>query len=434
MEGMMTSNSELARRRERAVPRGVATQNPAIFIARAQNAELWDVEGKRYIDFAGGIAVLNTGHMHPKITAAVEAQLKGFSHTCFQVTPYESYVSLAERLNDLVPGDFPKKTIFLTTGAEAIENAVKIARAHTGRPAIIAFSGAFHGRTSLGMALTGKVAPYKIGFGPFPGDIYHVPFPDAFHGVSVEQSLKSLEILFKADVDPARVAGILIEPIQGEGGFNVAPFGFLQALRRICDQHGILLIVDEIQTGFGRTGRMFAIEHAGVVPDLVAMAKSLGGGFPLSAVTGRAEIMDGANPGGLGGTYAGSPVACAAGLAVLEVMAEEDLLARSRAIGQLITERLRELSTRNSLDCIGDVRGLGGMVAMELVRSRAGNEPAPELTKAVVQKAADRGLVILSCGVYGNVIRFLVPLTASDDLVREGMDILESALLEANAA
>jgi 4-aminobutyrate aminotransferase/(S)-3-amino-2-methylpropionate transaminase len=429
----MTSNSELQRRREEAVPRGVSTLHP-VFIQRAKNAEMWDVEGRRYIDFAGGIAVLNTGHMHPKIAAAVGAQLGAFSHTCFQVTPYESYIRLAERLNERVPGNFPKKTIFLTTGAEAIENAVKIARAATGRPAIIAFSGAFHGRTAMGMALTGKVAPYKLGFGPFPGDIYHAPFPDAFHGVTVEQSLKALDTLFKADVDPARVAAILIEPVQGEGGFNVAPFEFLRALRALCDKHGMLFIVDEIQTGFGRTGKMFAIEHAGVVPDLVAMAKSLGGGFPLSAVTGRAELMDAAQPGGLGGTYGGSPVACAAGNAVLDVIEEEGLLDRSVAIGRAITERLRALASRNSLDCIGDVRGLGGMVAVELVKSKATNEPAPELTKRVVEKAAQRGLVILSCGVYANVIRFLVPLTASDAIVKEGMDLLEAALIESVAA
>jgi 4-aminobutyrate aminotransferase/(S)-3-amino-2-methylpropionate transaminase len=428
----MAKNSELQQRREAAVPRGVSTLHP-IFVARAKNAELWDVEGRRYIDFAGGIAVLNTGHLHPKIAAAVNGQLGAFSHTCFQVTPYESYVRLAERLNALVPGKSAKKTIFLTTGAEAIENAVKIARAATGRPAIVAFSGAFHGRTSLGMALTGKVAPYKLGFGPFPGEIYHVAFPDAFHGISVEESLRALETLFKADVEPSRVAGILIEPVQGEGGFNVAPFEFLQALRQLCDRHGILLIVDEIQTGFGRTGRMFAIEHAGVAPDLVALAKSLGGGFPLSAVTGRAEVMDAAQPGGLGGTYAGSPIACAAGLAVLDVIEEEGLLDRSLAIGRLIATRLRALQSRNSLDCIGDIRGLGGMVAMELVKSRAGNEPAPELTKRLVAKAAERGLVILSCGVYANVIRFLVPLTASDALVGEGLDLLEAALTDALA-
>jgi 4-aminobutyrate aminotransferase/(S)-3-amino-2-methylpropionate transaminase len=428
----MTGNIELQRRREAAVPRGVSTLHP-IFVARAKNAELWDIEGKRYIDFAGGIAVLNTGHLHDDVAAAVRAQLESFSHTCFQVTPYESYIRLAERLNALVPGRAPKKTIFLTTGAEAIENVVKIARAATGRPAIIAFSGAFHGRTAMGMALTGKVAPYKLGFGPFPADIYHAPFPDAFHGGSAAESLRALDTLFKADVAPDRVAAILIEPVQGEGGFNVAPPEFLRALRELCDRHGILLAIDEIQTGFGRTGKMFAIEHSGVAPDLVALAKSLGGGFPLAAVTGRAEVMDAAQPGGLGGTYAGSPIACAAGLAVLDIIEREGLLDRSVAIGRRITDRLRQLQSRNSLDCIGDIRGLGGMVAMELVKSRTTNEPAAELTAGVVRKAASRGLVILSCGVYGNVVRFLVPLTATDAIVDEGLDLLEASLLEAAA-
>jgi 4-aminobutyrate aminotransferase/(S)-3-amino-2-methylpropionate transaminase len=350
------------------------------------------------------------------------------------VTPYESYIALAERLNKLVPGDFPKKTIFFSTGAEAIENAVKLARVHTGRSAIIAFSGAFHGRTAMGMALTGKVVPYKVGFGPFPTEVYHAPFPDSFHGVTVEQSLKALDTLFKADVDPNRVAGIVIEPVQGEGGFNVAPPAFMKALRELCTKHGIVFIIDEIQTGFARTGKMFAIEHSGVAGDLVCMAKSLAGGYPLSAVTGRAEIMEAALPGGLGGTYAGSPVACVAGLAVLDVIAEENLVERSNEIGKIIRDRLNNLLTRNSLDCIGEVRGLGGMVAVELIKSRKTNEPAPDLTKAVVAKSAEKGLVVLSCGVYGNVIRFLVPLTASNELVREGMDKLESALLEALAA
>lgn len=426
-------NSELAKRRDAAIPRGLASAH-AIYAKKARNAEIWDVEGKRYVDFAGGIAVVNTGHMHPKVTAAVQNQLEGFSHPCVQVTPYESYIALAERLNKVTPGNFPKKTVFFTTGAEAIENAVKIARVHTGRPGVIAFSGAFHGRTHMTLGLTGKVVPYKVGFGPFPSEVFHVPFPDAFHGVTVEQSLKALDTLFKADVDPARVATIVIEPVQGEGGFNVTPFDFLRSLREICTKHGILLIVDEIQTGFARTGKMFAIEHAGVAPDLMCMAKSLAGGYPLSAVTGRAEIMDAAAPGGLGGTYGGNPVACSAGLAVLDVIEEEKLIDRSNEIGRIIIDRLNSLAQRNSLDCIGDVRGLGGMVAVELVKTRKTNEPAPDLTKAVVAKAAEKGLIILSCGVYGNVIRFLVPLTASNDIVKEGMDKLEAALLEALAA
>lgn len=429
----MTANTELAARRESAIPRGVATMLP-VFTERAENAEIWDVEGKRYIDFAGGIAVLNTGHMHPKVKAAVAGQLDKFSHTCFQVTPYESYVVLAEKLNALVPGNSPKKTLFLTTGAEAVENAVKIARAYTKRSAVVAFSGAFHGRTMMGMALTGKVMPYKAGFGPMPAEVFHAPFPNAYHGVSVEDSLKYLDTLFKSDVDPARVAAMILEPVQGEGGFNVAPAEWLQALRKICDEHGILLIIDEIQTGFARTGKMFAIEHAGVEPDMMTMAKSLAGGFPLSAVTGKAEIMDGANPGGLGGTYAGSPLACAAGLAVLDVIEEEGLVARANEIGTLMTDRLKAMAQKNSLSCIGDIRGLGAMVAMELVTDRDTRAPAADLTKALVQAVAKKGLILLACGTRANVIRFLVPLTASDALVNEGMDIIESTLEELAAA
>jgi 4-aminobutyrate aminotransferase/(S)-3-amino-2-methylpropionate transaminase len=423
----MTSNADLQARRIAAVPRGVSTMLP-VFAARAENAELWDVEGKRYIDFASGIAVVATGHRHPKVIAAVQAQLDAFTHVCVQVTPYESYIALAERLNALAPIPEPCKTIFLTTGAEAVENAVKIARAATGRPGVIAFAGAFHGRTMMTMALTGKVAPYKTGFAPLPGDVYHMPFPDAYHGVSAEQSLAALRALFKADIDPERVAAIIIEPVQGEGGFNAAPFDFLCALREICDEHGILLIADEIQTGFGRTGRLFAIEHAGVAPDLITVAKSLGGGFPIAGVIGRADIMDKPVPGGLGGTYAGSPLACAAALAVLDVIAEEKLAERALVLGARITGRLRALAATNRFTCIGDVRALGAMAAMELVTDRATREPAPDLARRLVHEAAAQGLVLLSCGVYGNVIRFLPPLTASDAIIDEGLDIVGRAL------
>lgn len=429
MTGTM-SNKDLQILRESAVPRGVATMLP-VFTARAENTEMWDVEGKRYIDFGSGIAVLNTGHMHPRVTAAVKAQLENFSHSCFQITPYESYVKLADRLNRLAPGQSPKKTIFLTTGAEAVENAIKIARAHTRRPGVIAFSGGFHGRTMMGMALTGKVAPYKTGFGPFPGDIYHVPFPVSYHGVSPEMSLAALETVFKADIEPARVAAIIVEPVQGEGGFYIAPNGFLQKLRAICDQHGIVLIADEIQTGFGRTGKMFASEHAGIEPDLMSMAKSLAGGYPLSAVTGKAEIMDAAEPGGLGGTYGGSPVGCAAAHAVLDVIEDEKLCDRANAIGKIMVEELRALQQSNELGpVIGDVRGLGAMVSMELVEGGDANKPAAALTKALVQRCADAGLIILACGVRGNVIRFLAPLTASEEIVGEGMGILGTQMKE----
>ncbi|WP_019647030.1 4-aminobutyrate--2-oxoglutarate transaminase [Novispirillum itersonii] len=425
-----SNNSALQARRESAIPRGVGTMLP-VFTARAEGAELWDVEGKRYIDFAGGIAVLNTGHNHPKIKAAVAAQLDNFSHTCFQVTPYESYVALAEKLNALVPGPTPKQTMFVTTGAEAVENAVKIARQHTGRSGVIAFNGAFHGRTLMGMALTGKVLPYKAGFGPFPAEIYHAPFPTAYRGVSVADSLKALENLFKSDVDPKRIAAMIVEPVQGEGGFNIAPAEWLQALRKICDEHGILLIIDEIQTGFARTGKMFAVEYAGIEPDMMTLAKSLAGGFPLSAVVGKKSVMDSCNPGGLGGTYAGSPLGCVAGLAVLDVIEEEKLCDRANTIGALMVDRLNGMANRNTLSpVIGEIRALGGMVAVELLKNRDTREPDADLTKALVQKCAAKGLVILSCGTYGNVIRFLVPLVASDALVNEGMDVLESALEE----
>ncbi|EKV27341.1 Gamma-aminobutyrate alpha-ketoglutarate aminotransferase [Caenispirillum salinarum AK4] len=429
----MSANTDLNARKAAAVPRGVATLLP-VFTDRAENAELWDVEGKRYIDFAGGIAVLNTGHLHAKVKAAVAAQLDKFSHTCFQVTPYESYVALAEKLNALVPCRGEKKTMFLTTGAEAVENSIKIARAHTGRSGVIAFSGAFHGRTMMGMALTGKVVPYKAGFGPFPAEVYHAPFPNEYHGVSVEEALRYLDGLLKTEIDPSRIAAMIVEPVQGEGGFNVAPAEWLQALRKICDDHGILLIADEIQTGFARTGKMFGIEHSGIQPDMMTMAKSLAGGFPLSAVTGTAEVMESAAPGGLGGTYAGGPMACAAGLAVLEAIEEEGLVERSAKLGTLLTERLEAMAKKNSLSCIGDVRGQGAMVAMELVTDRETRAPAADLTKALVQAVAKKGLILLACGTRGNVIRILVPLTASDALVNEGLDIIESTLEELSAA
>ncbi|MBB4018853.1 4-aminobutyrate aminotransferase/4-aminobutyrate aminotransferase/(S)-3-amino-2-methylpropionate transaminase [Chelatococcus caeni] len=422
----------LSKRQKEAVPQGIATKQ--IFAARAENAELWDVEGKRYIDFAAGIAVLNTGHRHPRIIAAVKEQAESFTHTCFHVAPYESYISLAERLNALTPGDHPKKTMFVTTGAEAVENAVKIARAHTGRPAVIAFGGAFHGRTLLGMALTGKVAPYKKGFGPFPADVYHVPYPKTYHGVGTAEALRGLNQLFQSDVDPARVAAIVVEPVQGEGGFYPAPADFLAALRALCDEYGILLVADEIQTGIARTGRMFAVDHAGVVPDLVTMAKGLGGGFPLAAVTGRAEVMDAAHPGGLGGTYGGSPIGIAAAHAVLDVIEDEKLCERAERIGAMMRERLTAMARRNSFNAIGDVRGLGAMVAFELVKDRTTREPDTALAGRLVAKAQEKGLILLTCGPDGNIIRLLAPLTIPQEQVSEGLDILEEALAEAVGA
>lgn len=423
----MPANSALLARRTAAVPRGVATAFP-VFADHAQNAELWDVEGKHYFDFAGGIAVLNTGHRHPKVIAAVEAQLGRFTHAAFQVTAYEPYVELAEKLNARAPFAGPAKTIFFTTGGEALENAVKIARAHTGRSAVITFTGGFHGRTMLTMAMTGKVAPYKKKFGPMPAEVFHVPFPVEAHGVSVQQALDALAFLFRADVEPERVAAIVIEPVQGEGGFYEAPIELLAELRRICDDHGIVLVADEVQTGFGRTGKLFAMEHTGVEPDVVTVAKSLGGGFPISGVIGRAHIMDAPEPGGLGGTYAGSPIACAAALAVLDVIDQEKLLARAETIGARIKGRLATIAARNDAVPIAAIRGRGAMIGFDIVKSRGAYAPDADATKRVTTLALERGLILLSCGVYSNVIRLLAPLTIEDDVLEGGLAALEACL------
>jgi 4-aminobutyrate aminotransferase len=420
----MARNQELQARKEAATPRGVSVLC-GIFADHAKNAEIWDVEGRRFIDFAGGIGVLNTGHQHPRVVAAVSAQLQKLSHTCYTVVPYELYISVAERLNALTPGDHPKKTAFFTTGAEAVENAVKIARYHTGRPGVISFFGGYHGRTNLTLAMTGKVAPYKLGVGPFPADVYHAPYPNALYGVSVSEALRELGKLFLASVEPARVAAIVIEPLQGEGGFYVTPFEFLRALRALCDQHGIVLIADEVQSGFARTGKLFAMEHSGVIPDLQTMAKSLAGGYPLSAVTGRAEIMDAPAPGGLGGTYAGNPIALAAAEAVLDVIAEEKLCERAVTLGAKLRTLLERLA--GEIPAIAEVRGLGGMIAVELMKPGT-REPDPELTRRVQQRALDAGLILLTAGMYGNVLRFLFPLTIEDAVFDEGLRTLEAAL------
>ncbi|MBU3738581.1 MAG: 4-aminobutyrate--2-oxoglutarate transaminase [Rhodoferax sp.] len=423
----MSRNAELQQRRLDATARGVGVM--ANFYAdRAENATLWDVEGRAFTDFAAGIAVLNTGHRHPRVMAAVTRQLERFTHTCVQVVPYESVVQLAERINALAPIDGPCKTAFFTTGAEAVENAVKIARAYTRRPGVIAFSGAFHGRTLMGMALTGKVAPYKAGFGPFPSDVYHLPFPSTLHGVSVQDSLQALQQLFKADIEPSRVAAILIEPVQGEGGFNVAPPELMEGLREVCDEHGILLVADEIQTGFARTGRLFAMEHHSVRPDLMTMAKSLAGGFPLSAVCGRAKIMDAPAPGGLGGTYAANPLAVAAALAVLDVIRDEQLSERAVNLGERLRGRLTRLQA--SQPAIAEVRGVGAMNAIELI-DPVTRRPSPEITQRVQQHALSRGLILLTCGVYGNVIRFLHPLTIPDAQFDEALDIVVESIGQA---
>ncbi|MEW5769410.1 MAG: 4-aminobutyrate--2-oxoglutarate transaminase [Pseudomonadota bacterium] len=421
------SNADLHQRRLAATPRGIGVM-ASFFIDRAENAEVWDVEGRRYIDFAGGIAVLNTGHRHPALVAAVEEQLQRFTHTCYQVLPYESYVSLAERINALTPGDYAKKTAFFSSGAEAVENAIKIARASTGRSGIIAFSGGFHGRTMMGCALTGKVVPYKVGFGPFPAEIYHLPFPMPVHGVSVEDALHGLQALFKADVDPKRVAAIIVEPVQGEGGFYVAPPELMRALRQTCDEHGILLIYDEVQTGFGRTGRLFAAEHYDVLPDIMTLAKSMAGGMTLSAVCGKAEVMDGPAPGGLGGTYAGNPLAIAAAHAVIDVILKEGLVERSNVLGERLIARLK--AAQAQVPALKEVRGLGSMVAAEFFDPATG-EPSPEAVKRVQQAALEEGLILLTCGVYGNVVRFLYPLTTEDAVFDEALAILDRALAKA---
>ena len=427
------TNAEWQERKVKAIARGQGNI-AAVYIERASNAELWDVEGNRYIDFGTGIAVCNTGHSHPKIVAAVKDQVERFSHTCVMVTPYDSAVRLAEELNARVPGSTPKKSIFVTTGAEAVENAIKIARAHTGRRGVIAFNGGFHGRTLLTMGLTGKITPYKNLFGPFPGEVYHAPFPIPYHGISEKESLKALNNLFKVDIAPSDVAAIIIEPVQGEGGFYPTSDDFMRSLRALCDEHGIVLISDEIQTGFGRTGKFFATEYSGIEPDVVTVAKGIAGGYPIAAVVGKAEIMDAAMPGGLGGTFGGSPVGCAAALAVLEIMEDEDLVNRSNDIARQFNERLTALQSRYP-NVIGDIRtSRGAMMAAELVNNGDADQPDADLTKALVGDAYVNGLALLSCGANGNVIRFLPPLTISDELVSEGMDIFEACFERAVSA
>lgn len=423
----MSGNNSLLERRTKSIPRGISTAFP-IFAAGAKNAVIHDVEGKRYIDFAGGIGVLNTGHCHPKVVQAIEEQAKKYIHTAFQVMGYEPYIAVTEKLNSLAPISGDKKSILFSTGAEALENAVKIARVATKRTGFISFTGGFHGRTMMALALTGKVLPYKKGFGPFPGDVYHIPFPIPYHGITEDETLHVLQNVFKSDIDAERVAAIAIEPVQGEGGFYIAPFGFLKKLRKICDDNGILLISDEVQSGFARTGKLFAIEHSEVEPDLITSAKSLAGGMPLSAVIGKAHIMDSVEPGGLGGTYAGNPLACAASLAVMEIIEEERILEKSLRLGDMLQASLKKLS--EEIPEIGEVRGLGGMVAIEFVKDRDPHKPDPELTKKISMKSMENGLIILSCGIYGNVLRILVPITAEPKEIEEGIEILRKSALQ----
>ncbi|TGL39840.1 4-aminobutyrate--2-oxoglutarate transaminase [Leptospira perdikensis] len=421
------TNQTLWERRLANVPRGVTTAYP-VFAEKAKNAEIWDIEGNRFIDFGGGIGVQNTGHCHPKVVAAIHKQVDQVLHTAFQIMPYEPYIVLAEKLNAKAPIEGGAKTILFSSGAEALENAVKIARAATGRPGIISFLGGFHGRTMMALALTGKVVPYKKGFGPFASDVYHIPFPMEYHGVTEDDSIRALNNLFKADIDPSRVAAIAIEPVQGEGGFYIASPSFLKKLRAICDEHGILLIADEVQSGFARTGKLFAIEHSGIKPDLITTAKSLAAGMPLSAVIGKTSIMDAVEPGGLGGTYAGNPVACAAGIAVMDLIEEEGILDKSVKLGKLLVNELNEI--KKTYPHIGEIRGLGAMVAFELVENGDASKPSADLAKKLTAKALEHGLVLLSCGVYGNVIRILVPITAEESIVKEGLSIITKSLKE----
>jgi len=421
---------ELMQRRQEFVARGVAsTMN--VFAAKADGAIIEDVDGNAYIDFAGGIGAMNIGHTRPEVTKAIAEQAEKFTHTCFSVMMYEPYIDLAERLVNLTPGEFPKKALFFNSGAEAVENAVKIARWATGRPAIIVFDNAYHGRTLMTMTMTSKVKPYKYRFGPYAPEVYRAPFPYPYRmnmtaQESIDFCLSELERMFVGDVAADQVAAIIVEPVQGEGGFMVAPPGFLRALKEVCEQHNILFIADEIQSGFCRTGRMFAVEHDGVDPDLMIIAKSMGAGMPISGVLGRAEIMDAPPPGTLGGTYSGNPVACAAALAVLDLFEKEDYAARSREIGHIITKRFLQL--QDQYPFIGDVRGLGGMAAMELVKDRTTKEPDSQAASDVLAAAHHRGLVLIKAGMYDNVLRILVPLCVTNEQLNKGLGIFEAAI------
>ncbi|EBM2739979.1 4-aminobutyrate--2-oxoglutarate transaminase [Salmonella enterica] len=427
----MNTNNALMQRRHNAVPRGVGQIHP-IFAERAENCRVWDVEGREYLDFAGGIAVLNTGHLHPGIVSAVEAQLKKLSHTCFQVLAYEPYLALCERMNQKVPGDFAKKTLLVTTGSEAVENAVKIARAATKRSGAIAFSGAYHGRTHYTLSLTGKVHPYSAGMGLMPGHVYRALYPCPLHNISDDDAIASIERIFKNDAAAEDIAAIIIEPVQGEGGFYAASPAFMQRLRALCDQHGIMLIADEVQSGAGRTGTLFAMEQMGVAADITTFAKSIAGGFPLAGVTGRADVMDAIAPGGLGGTYAGNPIACAAALAVLDIFEQENLLQKANTLGNTLRDGLMEIAETHRE--IGDVRGLGAMIAIELFENGDPGKPNATLTADIVARAREKGLILLSCGPYYNILRILVPLTIEALQIRQGLEIIAQCFDEAKQA
>ena len=424
------SNHEIEARRDKAVARAISFSST--FVAeRAENAEVWDVEGKRYIDFCGGIGCQNVGHRNPRVVAAIKDQLDHLTHTCFQVTPYKSYIELAERLNALLPGQFAKKSLFFSAGGEAVENAIKIARYYTRRPALITFTNGYHGRSYMGMGLSARMVPFKEGFGPFPGQIFRIPFPDDFHNVTFEDTKRAFETLFRSDCPPNQIAAMFFEPVQGEGGYNVASRDFLEYLRALCDEHGIVLVADEIQTGMGRTGKMFAMEHYGIHPDLTCIGKSIGGGLPISGILGKADVIDSVPLGGLGGTFGGNPMSCAAALAVLDAIEQENLLQRGLEMGLQIDARLRKMGQRNSFNCIGDVRALGCMNAFEIVKDRDSREPDSEFTAKIVSMALNNGLILLTAGPARNVIRLLVPLTAAPETVDEGLDILQASLEEA---
>ena len=424
------SNHEIEARRDKAVARAISFSST--FVAeRAENAEVWDVEGKRYIDFCGGIGCQNVGHRNPRVVAAIKDQLDHLTHTCFQVTPYKSYIELAERLNALLPGQFAKKSLFFSAGGEAVENAIKIARYYTRRPALITFTNGYHGRSYMGMGLSARMVPFKEGFGPFPGQIVRMPFPDDFHNVTFEDTKRAFETLFRSDCPPNQIAAMFFEPVQGEGGYNIASSDFLEYLRALCDEHGIVLVADEIQTGMGRTGKMFAMEHYGIHPDLTCIGKSIGGGLPISGILGKADVIDSVPLGGLGGTFGGNPMSCAAALAVLDAIEQENLLQRGLEMGLQIDARLRKMGQRNSFNCIGDVRALGCMNAFEIVKDRDSREPDSEFTAKIVSMALNNGLILLTAGPARNVIRLLVPLTATPEIVDEGLDILQASLEEA---
>lgn len=421
-----TSNAALKTRRDKALPVGLPSKS-GVYVARAEGAELWDVEGKRYIDFIGGIGVLNVGHRHPKVIAAIKNQVDSFLHTSFGIAQYEVYVEVAERLNRLAPGPTPKKTALFNSGAEAVENSIKFARRITGRPGVIAFEGAFHGRTLLAATLTGKSKPYKVGFGPLVPAVYHAPYPDEFHGVSLKTAIAGVEHIFKTMIPAEEVAAMIIEPVQGEGGFNPAPKEFLQRLRKICDDNGILLIADEIQSGMGRTGKMFAFEHSGVEPDMICIAKSIAAGLPLSALTGKAELMDKIAAGGMGTTYGGNPVACAAALAVLDILEEEGLLTRAEEIGAKVAASWRALQAGPAKGYFGDIRQVGGMIAVECVKDGDPAKPNGELAAKIQTEARERGLIFTTAGSYAQCLRCLTPLTISDALLDEGLEIFAAA-------